>query len=95
MLEELHENGCVFVTWEHVPGLMPVGHRGRVRHRANYRVSGAADLKFLRDDCVCRTQHVLGARVEMHGMTRTEAYNGLVGTVRSALDGGRLGVEVD
>ena len=31
----------------------------------------------------------------MHGMTRTEAYNGLVGTVRSALDGGRLGVEVD
>eukprot|EP00802_Teleaulax_amphioxeia_P014113 Tamp_14173.p1 GENE.Tamp_14173~~Tamp_14173.p1 ORF type:complete len:327 (-),score=28.85 Tamp_14173:633-1613(-) len=104
MLEELHENGCVFVTWEHVPGLMPVGHRGRVRHRANYRVSGAADLKFLRDDCVCRkpgacTQHGgvnhVGARVEMHGMTRTEAYNGLVGTVRSVLDGGRLGVEVD
>ena len=37
----------------------------------------------------------VGARVEMHGMTRTEAYNGLVGTVRSVLDGGRLGVEVD
>jgi len=37
----------------------------------------------------------VGARVEMHGMTRAEAYNGLVGTVRSVLDGGRLGVEVD
>ena len=37
----------------------------------------------------------VGARVEMHGMTRAVAYNGLVGTVRSVLDGGRLGVEVD
>ena len=88
MLEDLDKDGWVFVRWE------------RTCHHANYRVSGAADLKFLRDDCVCRqpgacTEHGLGARVEMHGMTRTEAYNGLVGTVRSVLDGGRLGVEVD
>jgi len=92
VLEDLDKDGWVLVRWE------------RTCHRANYRVTGATDLKFLRDDCVCRNpaacpEHVgvrrVGARVEMHGMTRAVAYNGLVGTVRSVLDGGRLGVEVD
>ena len=36
-----------------------------------------------------------GARVVLHGMNRTKAYNGLVGTVKPGRDGERLRVEVD
>ena len=41
-LQHLGEDGEARVIWE------------RSRVRANYRVSGAADLMFLRYDCVCR-----------------------------------------
>ena len=36
----------------------------------------------------------VGARVEIHNMARDVRYNGMVGTVRSVLRGGRIGVEV-
>ena len=99
----------------------------------NYRISGAADLKYVKSECACgkglatlsakQLRRILmhngvsaeyciekseflakvrlfydvmrvGARVEIHNMARDVRYNGMVGTVRSVLRGGRIGVEV-